>query len=217
MIGFGLSRRRRDFSDDERLMLDLLRPHLRAAHARLVQRDLLTRTVAALDGTDHQSTRAAILLDDQGTIISATATAASLLDARTGEAAPEVLRIWIADSREDSPRSASTPLLVESQGRRLHARLHPRAPGEPYAITLTVLPEPPSCASLEAIGLTHRHAQIVEALARDASNAQIAYELGLSIRTVEKHLEHIYTQLAVTNRAHAVRRALTLTETSLSE
>jgi DNA-binding CsgD family transcriptional regulator len=209
VIGFGLSRRQRDFSDDERLMLDLLRPHLRAAHARLVQHDLLTRTVAALDGTDHQSTRAAILLDDHGTIIGATATAERLLDTRTGEAAPEVLRTWIA--REDRPRSAPTLLLVESQGRRLHARLHPHAPGEPYAITLTVLPEPPSCASLEAIGLTRRHAQIVEALARHASNAQIAYELGLSIRTVEKHLEHIYAQLAVTNRAHAVRRALTLT------
>jgi DNA-binding NarL/FixJ family response regulator len=217
VIGFGLSRRQRDFSDDERLMLDLLRPHLRAAHARLVQRDLLTRTVAALDGTDQQSTRAAILLDDQGTIISATATAERLLDARTGEAAPEVLRTWIADSREDRPCGAPTLLLVELQSHRLYARLHPHAPGEPYAITLTVLPEPPSCASLEAIGLSHRHAQIVQALTRDASNAQIAHELGLSIRTVEKHLEHIYAQLAVTNRTHAIRRAVTLTQTSLSE
>jgi ATP/maltotriose-dependent transcriptional regulator MalT len=179
----------------------------------------LQRVVKALDGTDEQGTRAAILLDDQGIIISATATAERLLDARTGEAAPEVLRTWIADFRGEGRRtpSAPTPLLVEVRHHRLLARLQPHASGEDYAITLTLLRRAPTCASLQAIGLSNRHAQIVEALTRDASNAQIAHKLGLSIRTVEKHLEHIYAQLGVTNRAQAVRRALTLTQASLSE
>ena len=179
----------------------------------------LQRVVKALDGTDEQGTRAAILLDDQGIILSATATAERLLDARTGEAAPEVLRTWIADFRGEGRHtpSAPTPLLVKVRHHRLHARLQPHAPGEDYAITLTLLRETPTCASLQAIGLSSRHAQVVEALTRYASNAQIAHELGLSIRTVEKHLEHIYAQLAVTNRAHAIRRALALTQASLSE
>jgi DNA-binding CsgD family transcriptional regulator len=61
-------------------------------------------------------------------------------------------------------------------------------------------------ALLEA-GLTPREADVMELVARGASNRHAADQLGLSERTVQKHLEHVFAKLAVTTRSAAAARA----------
>ena len=56
-------------------------------------------------------------------------------------------------------------------------------------------------------GLTRREAQVVSHLARGETNAQIALSLGLSRRTIEKHLERVFAKLGVSNRTQALMRA----------
>ena len=55
----------------------------------------------------------------------------------------------------------------------------------------------------ERLGLTAREAEVLLWLGRGKSNRDIAEILGLSPRTVNKHLELIYTKLGVENRAAA--------------
>jgi DNA-binding CsgD family transcriptional regulator len=56
------------------------------------------------------------------------------------------------------------------------------------------------------LGLSERQAEIMRGVIRGASNAQVGMSLGISRRTVEKHLQNIYTQLDVTSRTQAIAR-----------
>jgi DNA-binding NarL/FixJ family response regulator len=55
----------------------------------------------------------------------------------------------------------------------------------------------------ERFGLTNREAEVLGWIARGKSNRDIGEILGLSPRTVNKHLEQIYVKLGVENRASA--------------
>lgn len=55
--------------------------------------------------------------------------------------------------------------------------------------------------------LTDRELQILQLVAAGRTNGSIGRKLGISQRTVAKHLEHIYRKLGVTSRAAAVSSA----------
>lgn len=57
-----------------------------------------------------------------------------------------------------------------------------------------------------AMGLSERQTEIMHAVVGGASNAQVGVSLGISRRTVEKHLQNIYAQLEVTSRTQALAR-----------
>jgi len=63
-------------------------------------------------------------------------------------------------------------------------------------------------ASSEA--LTPKESQILQLLARNYSNKEIAQSLGVSTETVKWHLKGLYGKLAAGSRRHAVTRARTL-------
>jgi DNA-binding NarL/FixJ family response regulator len=54
--------------------------------------------------------------------------------------------------------------------------------------------------------LSTRERAVLELVAAGRTNVAIAHELGISPRTVAKHLEHLYRKLGVANRAAAVAR-----------
>ena len=51
--------------------------------------------------------------------------------------------------------------------------------------------------------LTSRELEVLRLVARGLTNYQIARQLGLSVRTVEAHLTHVYTKLDVNSRTEA--------------
>jgi DNA-binding CsgD family transcriptional regulator len=53
---------------------------------------------------------------------------------------------------------------------------------------------------------TEREIQILRLVAGGRTNASIAHSLGVSPRTIAKHLEHLYHKLGVSSRAAAVSR-----------
>jgi DNA-binding CsgD family transcriptional regulator len=65
----------------------------------------------------------------------------------------------------------------------------------------------PDPAALARLGLTAREAEVLSHVAHDARNGAIARSLGLSARTVDKHLEHIYRRLGVRSRFEALARS----------
>jgi DNA-binding CsgD family transcriptional regulator len=67
----------------------------------------------------------------------------------------------------------------------------------------TRLPTP----ALEILGLSRREAEVLAWVAEGKADAVIARILGISPRTVHKHLEHIYAKLGVEGRTAAAARA----------
>jgi len=57
--------------------------------------------------------------------------------------------------------------------------------------------------------LTWRERETVELVAEGLSNKAIAARLGVSVRTVEGHLNHVFTKLGVESRTELVRHVLT--------
>jgi HD-GYP domain-containing protein (c-di-GMP phosphodiesterase class II)/DNA-binding CsgD family transcriptional regulator len=62
-------------------------------------------------------------------------------------------------------------------------------------------------------GLSDREVQVLRHVARGGTNKDVARELGISYRTVQHHVAHIYTKIGVTSRAGA---ALFAAENGLS-
>jgi non-specific serine/threonine protein kinase len=65
--------------------------------------------------------------------------------------------------------------------------------------------------------LTRREREIAGLIARGKTNGEIAAELVLSKRTVEKHVANIMSKLGLSSRAQIVRRVMELGLTDASE
>jgi DNA-binding CsgD family transcriptional regulator len=156
-----------------------------------------------------------VLLGRGGGVQLATGAARALLDAyfeQTGSARlPAALHGWVKAERAklDSAELAPPPreLVVGGEGARLHVSYVPGSDGERDALLLEERAGPPSPGALEALGLTRRQTQVLALVARGDTDIQAGRRLGISPRTVDKHLERIYRALGVTSRTAAVARA----------
>ena len=78
-------------------------------------------------------------------------------------------------------------------------------------LQLIVLEErgsPPGPAALLSLGLTAREAEVLYWIAQGKSNPDIAVILAANVRTVHKHVEHIFRKLGVETRNAAMLAAL---------
>jgi DNA-binding CsgD family transcriptional regulator len=69
-------------------------------------------------------------------------------------------------------------------------------------LTLTP-PDSASAQRLREIALTPRETEVLSWLAKGKTNRDIADILGMSPRTVNKHLEHVFEKLGVETRSAA--------------
>ena len=102
------------------------------------------------------------------------------------------------------PRTASAEALVEAvqvvAGGAQH--LHP------LAVTAWLHGVHSAARSVGSPGLSTREFRLLELIADGSTNAAIAIRLGVSVSTVKSRLEHVYTTLGASDRAHAVSIAL---------
>jgi DNA-binding response OmpR family regulator/DNA-binding CsgD family transcriptional regulator len=113
------------------------------------------------------------------------------------------------DSRTRSwQNSRSLPAALAHGGRfvtrdgALHARRFTE-PGRDDTVMLVLEEEhaPPGPASLRALGLTPRQAEVAYWVAQGKTNAEVAVILGASPRTIDKHMERILARVGLENRA----------------
>jgi DNA-binding NarL/FixJ family response regulator len=95
----------------------------------------------------------------------------------------------------------------------LPAAISAVASGRPYVspafeITSTDFLRPPSPASSMLDKLTARQRQVLQLIAEDKTNKEIAAILGLSVKTVEKHRTALMTRLDIHTAAQLVRFAI---------
>jgi DNA-binding CsgD family transcriptional regulator len=232
LIGFALDRSgREDFSERDRLLLDLLRPHLMQARQHAEAAARAQRQSEALRQGLEGSERGLIILseDNVGRVVWATERAKRWIEEyfeppRRADQLPESLRGWIEHQRHSLLWGVVVnglvpppcePLVVKRAGKRLVVRLVVADDSEEgeESSRLLVLEEqqqsaPLSAGSLVSLGLTEKEAEILVHAAQGKTNKQIATSLYVSPLTVKKHLEHIYEKLGVENRTEALSRVL---------
>jgi DNA-binding response OmpR family regulator/DNA-binding CsgD family transcriptional regulator len=100
-------------------------------------------------------------------------------------------------------------LRLESAGRQLNFTFLSRTGPDEYLYRLTESGGGQEEAFIrDYLSLTTREAEVLIWIARGKSNRDISDILGISPRTVNKHLEQIFTKLGVENRASAAALAV---------
>jgi DNA-binding CsgD family transcriptional regulator len=69
----------------------------------------------------------------------------------------------------------------------------------------------------QELGLTERESEVLYWIANGKTNREVAEILGMSPRTVNKHLEQVFPKLGVENRTAAAGIALRLLEKELRQ
>lgn len=157
------------------------------------------------------STVGVVLIGLRGELLRITERAAELLrayfDAPPGIAGlPAELQQWVHENLPASrPATSAEPTFVLSAARgQLKVRFADRGASELLLLISEEIPLTRTDA-LQRLGLSGRECEVAHWLAEGKTNPEIALILGLSARTVEKHVEHILAKLDVPNRTHALR------------
>ncbi|WP_295679175.1 response regulator transcription factor [uncultured Nevskia sp.] len=166
-----------------------------ASHLRNAR--LVAETQAASDAAGD----AIVSIDDVGRVSWATPLARSWLVGVCGvdHRLPEALLRWLAIGEGASPNFS-----LQGNGQRLaFSKL-----GERRLLVQRheAVPEPD--ALMRLLPLTAREAEVLYWVALGKTNPEIAGVLEMSPRTVNKHLEHIFTKLGVETRTAAATVAL---------
>jgi DNA-binding CsgD family transcriptional regulator len=209
-LGVALDRDVVDFSDEERLSVDLVRPHLVQAYRNAQSIDLLTHALAAggsrLLFVSRRDSRVNFV-DDTRLLLAKYFKAWDI-----SAPLPDMLLRWLGSERsrfaEDGDVPApSSPLLIPSALGTLTLRFV--WGGRNADSDLMVLEEvqTPVLAQTGRMNLTLRESEILSLLEEGKTNADIGFALFISPLTVKKHLEHIYQKLDVHGRAGAVGKS----------
>jgi DNA-binding CsgD family transcriptional regulator len=75
-------------------------------------------------------------------------------------------------------------------------------------LVLEEVNSPPGPNALTRLGVTAREAEVLYWIAQGKSNPDIATILGANVRTVHKHVEHIFQKLGLETRNAAMLVAL---------
>jgi DNA-binding response OmpR family regulator len=153
-----------------------------------------------------------LAVKNDGKIHWSTPQATRLVNAATGsddglEIITENVGRWLkARDRADGGDSALT---ISHNGRAaLQLTFLGAIGGDEYLFRLTAANESSDDEILrQHFPLTNRESEVLQWIAKGKSNRDIGEILGLSARTVNKHLEQIYIKLGVENRASAAVKA----------
>jgi DNA-binding NarL/FixJ family response regulator len=179
-------------------MLARIRVHL--ANARLTQ-----SARAALD----VSGRYLLAVNGHGKIVWATPQAQRLLSeslaSGTGDkfVLPEPMMQWLEEAQKGKAKS-KTQALSFPENEQLRLQYMGKLGPNEFLLRLAkdTSADMPAEFSSE-LGLTTREGEVLSWLSKGKTNRDIAQILGLSPRTVDKHLEQIYAKLGVENRTAA--------------
>lgn len=169
-----------------------------ATHIRNAR--MMSQARHAIDAVSH----AAISLRTDGTPLWQTRQAAEWMEKyfpgaqAVSDALPPPVTEWLARALTYIPNAES---LVIAQGSdRLHLTVSQR---NRELLLLLEEKHPGLVPSLDAYQLTPREMEVLTWVAKGKTNRDIADILGMSPRTVNKHLEHIFVKLGVETRSAA--------------
>jgi DNA-binding response OmpR family regulator/DNA-binding CsgD family transcriptional regulator len=165
---------------------------------------LVVQTRAAMDAAGQ----AVVAVDPSGEVLWLTPLALSWLRSTLDAHGrlPAALCSWLHDALE-APEVRPFELLAASE-QLIVSRLRRGAQGEELLLIQCKPGSPGPAALTQAFRLTPREADVLYWVALGKTNRDIADILGMSPRTANKHLEHVFEKLGVETRTSAARMAL---------
>jgi DNA-binding CsgD family transcriptional regulator len=213
-MGFSLDRDDRSFTERDRLILNLLRPHLLQAYDTVQHHQQLQQDFDRL----QQSVQAVgmVVLNVEGRVQMMTSQSSIWLEAYfpnpNSGAFPDHLWSWVKYQAASIMNTADStppclPLRIQRDGRQLSIRLILK-PGEDRYLLLLEEQATSLLDSLGLLGLSQRETEVLGWIIQGKENKTIAMELGVSESTVRRHLESIYGKFGVNSRTEAIAYAL---------
>ncbi|MBL0918823.1 MAG: response regulator [Hydrogenophaga sp.] len=120
----------------------------------------------------------------------------------TDAAAQTAAAHWLAAARRDGTAQANVAQGAV-QGRLLARHLGQGSLGESMLLLSLTPVDQAAAQRLREVALTPRETEVLSWLAKGKTNRDIADILGMSHRTVNKHLEHVFEKLGVETRSAA--------------
>lgn len=163
------------------------------------------RIAAGAQGALDASNRPLVALAGDGRIAWTTPRSAAILTARfgvgVGDLLPPVLtgqllRLGEGRVRHDFPGGKVEFAAVATRGEERHFRITETLDGAEEKLLA------------QRHGLTDREAEVLVWISRGKANREISEILGISPRTVNKHLEQIFEKMGIENRASAAAAAV---------
>jgi DNA-binding CsgD family transcriptional regulator len=205
--GFILNRGERSFTERDRLILNLLRPHLFQAYQNTQKYAQVSQALGQLQrSVNHLGL---VSLNRDGQVQWATAQATIWLETYFAKPTctgylPDDLQLWVRGHLRGATNGS---LNVERACEKLVIRLTIDPVGSHYTLMLEEQRRS-NFQSLERLGLSQRETEVLGWLMQGKNNKAIATHMDVSASTIRKHLENIYRKLGVQNRTEAVSAAL---------
>jgi DNA-binding CsgD family transcriptional regulator/PAS domain-containing protein len=208
-LAVSLNRASTDFTEEERSLLNFLRPHLIQAYRE-------SRLFSYLNQAAGLSNDGFIVVDQTWRIRYANARALTLLRDFFGEEPVDMLptriSVWLREkTRWRSVAERPVPdLTVGPDHRSLTIQTVGNGEGTEYRLLLRETVRRLDPSALQSLGLTNREAEVLLWLSQGKSNYEIAIILTTKVRTIAKHLERVFAKLMVENRTAAAHAAMEL-------
>ena len=205
VTAFALSRRQNDYTERDRAILEMLRPHLVVAfnHFSLADEKLTLMESATLALNEFAS--ATIIVNPQGRILYHVGPGLGWIGATDSGFLPAE----ILDGMKRDPRNRSRWVTrLRGAPGEVQIRALPTASSDRILLVLTMKPDGAFGAPADAFGLTSRENEVARWICEGKTNDQIAIILGISPRTVHKHVENIFEQVGVGSRVALTVRLL---------
>ena len=213
LVGFALHRPQRSFTERDRLILNLLRPHLFQAYGNAQHYQQLQQDLSQLQ--QSLNSLGLVILNTEGQVQFVTPQAVVWLEAYFAKPTgtlqlPDHLWAWVKHQvtiaqNPDSPK-VCLPLRVEQVGKQLVIRLVVESRDQ-YLLLLAEQTRS-GLNSLELLGLSQRETEVLFWMMQGNDNKAIAAQLSVGKSTVGKHLESIYRKLGVQSRTEAIAQVL---------
>jgi len=212
ITALALSRKRRDYSERDRAVLEQLRAQLYATLGSLLAAEH-TRIVSSDYGrTLEHHAIGTLTVGPRGEIVHSHGRALDWLGLAGKTRLPERLLTW-ARAQRAAPRTLSearAPLRLARASGEVEIEVRALPATQPNHLLLTVTRQRArhGAGANGTLGLSAREAEVARWIAEGKTNLQIALILGISPRTVQKHIEHIFERLGVESRVAIAVRVL---------
>lgn len=199
------NRGRRDFCERDRMMLNVMKPYLIQTYRTLSNHVRYKQILSILEKSADSHDEGVVLITSEGKIELYNKKAKEFLEkyfecSSKLKQLPDILENWL--NQRLNVGAESKPLLFVNGVKRLVTHL---IYDEKTKSTALLMKEDDLAVigGLDQFNLTQREVDVMSWVSKGKTNQEIGIILCISPRTVQKHLENIYTKLGVETRTAA--------------